>query len=152
MGRPAGIPNKTTTALREAILEAGENVGRVDSETMVSESGRTYTRHVATGEGGLTGYLEGLATHEPSSFASLLGRVLPTTLTGLNGKDLFPERSDPKQIASAILSIIQGSRPVVKEPVLIENSHPKHGKVDGLTIEHEPETAETLGKTAENDE
>ena len=65
MGRPAGIPNKTTTALKEAILLAAETVGQDGA-----------------GANGLTGYLVMLAKVEPKSFAGLLGRVLPMTLQG----------------------------------------------------------------------
>jgi len=119
--------NVTTATLKENILGALDDVG-----------GRSY--------------LVGCAREYPVAFMSLIGRVLPTTLASDPSAPLFPERSDPKQIASAILSIIQGSRPAVKDPVLIENSRSIDGKVDGLTIEHEPETAETLGKSAENDE
>jgi hypothetical protein len=54
------VRNKTTVALREAILAAGENAG---------------------GEEGLTGYLTRLATENSSAFAGLLAKVLPTTLS-----------------------------------------------------------------------
>lgn len=64
-GRKKGTPNKTTRALKEAILLAAEKVG---------SNGR--------GSGGLTGYLVKLAKTEPTSFASLLGKVLPLTLQG----------------------------------------------------------------------
>jgi hypothetical protein len=58
-GRPPGSLNKTTTKLREAILGAFEAAG---------------------GEEGSVGYLKRLAIENSSAFASLLGRVLPTTL------------------------------------------------------------------------
>src|SRR6516164_2925826 len=58
-GRPPGSPNKTTTQLREAILGALEAAG---------------------GEEGSVGYLRRLAVENSSAFASLLGKVLPTTL------------------------------------------------------------------------
>lgn len=64
-GRPAGAPNKITTILREAILEAGEQHG---------EDGQ--------GKDGLTGYCRRLAAQEPRAFASLLGRILPTQIDG----------------------------------------------------------------------
>jgi hypothetical protein len=68
-GRPKGSANKTTTALKEAILQAGEAVG-------------------ADGEGaeGLTGYLKTLARTEPKAFSSLLGKVLPLQVQG-SGED-----------------------------------------------------------------
>jgi hypothetical protein len=58
-GRPPGSLNKTTTKLREAILGALEAAG---------------------GEEGSVGYLKRLAIENSSVFASLLGKVLPTTL------------------------------------------------------------------------
>ena len=58
-GRPKGSQNKTTVALKEAILAAGEAAG---------------------GKGGLVGYLQRLAIENSSAFASLLGKVLPSTL------------------------------------------------------------------------
>jgi hypothetical protein len=58
-GRPPGSLNKTTTQLREAILGALEAAG---------------------GEEGSVGYLRRLAIENSSAFASLRGKVLPTTL------------------------------------------------------------------------
>jgi hypothetical protein len=58
-GRPPGVPNKITTALKEAILQAAENAG---------------------GDEGIVGYLSRLAIENSSAFAGLLGKVLPTTL------------------------------------------------------------------------
>ena len=65
MGRPKGAQNKTTGALKEAILLAAAQVGK---------NGK--------GENGLIGYLEMLAVDEPTSFATLLGKVLPLQVTG----------------------------------------------------------------------
>jgi hypothetical protein len=58
-GRPPGSRNKTTTQLKEAILGALEAAG---------------------GKEGSVGYLRRLAIENSSAFASLLGKVLPTTL------------------------------------------------------------------------
>jgi len=60
-GRKKGTPNKTTALLKDAILRAGELAG---------------------GDKGLTGYLHTQATLNPGSFMTLLGKVLPTQLTG----------------------------------------------------------------------
>jgi hypothetical protein len=59
-GRPPGSLNKTTMALKQAILAALEAAG---------------------GEEGSVGYLRRLAVENSSAFASLLGKVLPTTLS-----------------------------------------------------------------------
>jgi len=64
-GRPAGVKNKTTTALKEAILLAAE------------ESGEDLK-----GKNGLVGYLTRIANDEPRAFAGLLGRVLPLQIAG----------------------------------------------------------------------
>lgn len=66
-GRPKGVPNKTTTLLKEAILEAAETAG---------------------GKDGLVGYLVTLAKGEPVAFSSLLGKVLPMQVTGAEGDAL----------------------------------------------------------------
>ena len=62
-GRQKGTRNKTTQALKDAILEAARLAG--DEE-------------------GLVGYLQKQATDNPAPFMSLLGKVLPLTgeLTG----------------------------------------------------------------------
>ena len=60
-GRPKGIPNKTTTALKEMILAALDNSGGVE-------------------------YLERQAEGNPTAFLSLVGKVLPMTVAG-NGDD-----------------------------------------------------------------
>lgn len=70
-GRPKGIPNKTTTQLKEAILQAAEDVG---------QNGE--------GEDGLVGYLRLLARAEPKAFAGLLGKVLPLQVTGADNGPL----------------------------------------------------------------
>lgn len=59
-GRKAGVPNKTTGALKDAILLAAAEVG-VDG----------------AGKDGLTGYLRMVAKSDVKAFSSLLGRVLP---------------------------------------------------------------------------
>lgn len=60
-GRPKGVPNKTTTQLKEALLEAAAKAG---------------------GDGGLVGYLTRQAQENPQSFLPLLGKVLPLQVAG----------------------------------------------------------------------
>jgi hypothetical protein len=55
-GRPKGVPNKTTTALKEMILNSLHRVGGEE-------------------------YLARLAIENSSAYASLIGKVLPTTLS-----------------------------------------------------------------------
>lgn len=65
IGRPKGIPNKTTQALKDAILMAAEQVGQDGA-----------------GKDGLTGYLRKVATEDVKAFSTLLGKVLPMTVAG----------------------------------------------------------------------
>src|SRR5690554_4771742 len=55
-GRPKGVPNKTTTLLKEAILRAADEAG---------------------GSGGVVEYLTLQAHQNPAAFMGLLGKVLP---------------------------------------------------------------------------
>lgn len=64
MGRPKGIPNKTTQLLKDAILMAAEEAGNTQ---------------------GLVGYLKSQAIENPGPFLSLLGKVLPMQVTGVDG-------------------------------------------------------------------
>ena len=70
-GRKKGTPNKISSALKEAILEAAENAGK---------------RLKPDAESGTVAYLEQIAIQEPASFCSLLGKVLPMTIAD-TGKD-----------------------------------------------------------------
>jgi hypothetical protein len=56
-GRVKGTPNKTTAALKDAILHAFEKVGGAD-------------------------YLEMVAQTDPKTFCTLIGKVLPMTVQG----------------------------------------------------------------------
>lgn len=73
-GRPKGSPNKTTAALKEAIILAAERVGS-DGQ----------------GKDALTGYCVFLAKNEPKAFAGLLGKVLPMQVTGEDGGAVIVE-------------------------------------------------------------
>jgi hypothetical protein len=58
-GRPKGVPNKVTTALKDVILAAAH-----------------------AQEGGAVGYLTRQAEENPVAFMGLLGRVLPLQVAG----------------------------------------------------------------------
>lgn len=60
-GRPKGVPNKNTTALKEMILQALDGKGGVD-------------------------YLVRQADENPTAFLSLVGKVLPMTVAGAGDK------------------------------------------------------------------
>jgi len=67
-GRKAGVPNKTTAALKDAILAAA------------AQSGGDLK-----GKGGLIGYLKRVADEDVKAFSGLLGKVLPLQITGEGG-------------------------------------------------------------------
>lgn len=73
-GRPKGSRNKTTVALKEAILAAAGAHGEDDM-----------------GTGGLEGYLRKVAREDVKAFSSLLGRVLPLDMTNSGGAFEFPQ-------------------------------------------------------------
>lgn len=54
-GRPKGVPNKLTTEVKQAILEAFEKAGGVE-------------------------YLAKVALDDPRTFCSLLGRIVPSEI------------------------------------------------------------------------
>lgn len=58
-------PNKTTKALKEAILQAAADHGEDDE-----------------GKDGLVGYLRKVAREDVKAFSGLLGKVLPLTVQG----------------------------------------------------------------------
>ncbi|WP_019567355.1 hypothetical protein [Agrobacterium sp. 10MFCol1.1] len=59
-GRPKGIPNKTTTLIKDAIIQAATNAG----------------------DGDMVEYLTQQARLNPGPFMALLGKVLPTQIAG----------------------------------------------------------------------
>lgn len=66
-GRKKGTPNKTTQALKDAVLEAAALAGD---------------------KGGLVGYLQTQAKLNPAPFMALLGKVLPMQVGGEDGGPL----------------------------------------------------------------
>lgn len=84
-GRPLGVPNKLSAILKDAILLAAGEVG---------SDGR--------GAGGIIGYLKRVARQEPKSFVTLLGRVLPYTVTMK-----LPEGEVPVRTREEVLAELQ---------------------------------------------
>lgn len=62
-GRPKGVPNKTTTLLKDAILQAATDAGGGD----------------------IVEYLKKQAVDHPGPFLALVGKVLPMQVTGEGG-------------------------------------------------------------------
>lgn len=65
IGRKKGAQNVLTRVIKEAVVDAAAQIG---------EDGK--------GRNGLQGYLKRLALHEPRSFATLLGRIIPIQIQG----------------------------------------------------------------------
>ena len=73
-GRQKGTPNKVTRDIRQAVLDAAEALGS-DGE----------------GTDGLRGWLMRLGIEKPEKLADLLGKILPTQITGEGGGPLCGE-------------------------------------------------------------
>lgn len=84
-GRPKGVPNKTNALLKDAILKAAENAG---------------------GKEGMVGYLTTQAIVNPGPFMSLLGKVLPTQVTGEGGDPIKTEEVGAGAKLAALLEKI----------------------------------------------
>src|SRR4051794_26034007 len=79
-GSRKGIPNKIGADVRAMILAALERAGGED-------------------------YLLEQAHDNPRAFLSLLGRIIPTQVTGPGDKDLIPESAaDPERLTQALLA------------------------------------------------
>jgi hypothetical protein len=76
-GRRPGSQNLFTRDLKEAILEAAEEVGEVIEEPILDKNGKPtgMTRSVSTGKDGIRGYLKWAAIHRANAFISQLGRA-----------------------------------------------------------------------------
>lgn len=71
-GRPKGSPNKVGVLVKEAVIKALQTV------EVTTEGGRKAK--------GAVPYLRWLARTEPKAFATLVGKVMPTQITGEDGK------------------------------------------------------------------
>jgi hypothetical protein len=97
LGRPKGIPNKTTRQLKEAILLAAERAG--DEE-------------------GVVGYLHRQAIANPVAFMGLLGKVLPLQTTGEGGGPLEIRWLPPQERPGAAAPPANGLRSPVAAKVV----------------------------------
>jgi hypothetical protein len=81
MGRKKGVPNKTTALLKDAILKAAEGAG---------------------GKEGLVGYLQAQAKKKNAGpFLALLGKVLPTQVSGDADNPIAPSHTVIVEFVSA---------------------------------------------------
>jgi hypothetical protein len=70
-GRKKGVPNKNTTLLKDQILDALDQAGGIK-------------------------YLVWLAQQQPQAFSTLVGKVLPTQITGADNGPLVVTWESPK--------------------------------------------------------
>src|SRR3954469_11342915 len=81
-GRQAGTPNKLSADVRAMILATLDRAGGED-------------------------YLLEQATANPRAFLSLVGRLIPTRVTGKDDAPSIPDRAaDPQRVAHALLLLI----------------------------------------------
>ncbi|MES2783585.1 MAG: hypothetical protein V4657_12385 [Pseudomonadota bacterium] len=66
-GRPKGVPNKSTAAIKDMVLSALDNVGGIE-------------------------YLEKQAVLQPVAFMGLLAKIMPTQITGADDGPVQIER------------------------------------------------------------
>jgi hypothetical protein len=91
-GRPKGVPNKNTTLLKDAILEAATKAG---------------------GRAGLVGYLKQQAEENPGPFMALLGKVLPMQISGPgeNGEHLVATLDPSRMSTKALSEFLEAVKP-----------------------------------------
>ena len=88
-GRKPGTPNKITTQLKEAILEAA---------------------HQAGGPDGMVGYLKKQATHNSASFMTLLGKVLPHQIAGDKDNPIRLDHNiESERAFASLVSVLEGA-------------------------------------------
>jgi hypothetical protein len=77
VGRKPGVPNNFTRELKEALLDAAEEVGEVEEEEILDKDGNSTGkfRRKATGKGGLKGYTVAPAASQPLILLGDLSRL-----------------------------------------------------------------------------
>ena len=80
VGRKPGVPNKTTTAVKDMILKALDQAGGVE-------------------------YLAEQAKKNPAAFMQLVGKVLPLQVTGEGGGPIKHEHSLPAAVQDIVAKL-----------------------------------------------
>lgn len=111
-GKAPGTRNRTTTALKDAILLAA---AMADSEMKAkAASGDPNAKDKPLPEGTLEGYLCWLAQKHPQSFAPLMGRIIPIQIKStvpIEGTD----KASPAQLGAALAFALRiGNMPRAK--------------------------------------
>lgn len=84
-GRKKGVPNKTTVAVKEALALAFEGVGGVPA-------------------------LKVWAEEHPTEFYKLWAKLLPTEITGKDGKPLVPDALPPAEREQRVLTLLKTAK------------------------------------------
>jgi hypothetical protein len=90
-GRKAGVPNKVTTALKDAIVQAGRVAGEANRKELIAVLGEDAVAPLD----GLTVYCAHLALSAPQVFGPLIGKVLPLKVDGEAGIKLVVTWQQP---------------------------------------------------------
>lgn len=82
-GRAKGVPNKLTSRVRAALIEALELAGQDAARADALDAGKTVEEaNAAALAGGAVDYLRRLAWRQPRAFGALLGKLLPAHVVG----------------------------------------------------------------------
>jgi hypothetical protein len=137
-GRKIGVPNRSTTLLKIAIIGAGvlagfPKMGTVEVSDPKNPKKKIKVRDlVATGKDGLQGYLLWLALHEPKAYAGLLGRVLPLQVAG-EGRDpvrMIDETMSANEAAQLYAQALRDNAPAMIDITPEDIAHlPRNSRV-----------------------
>lgn len=135
-GRGAGTPNRSTRLLKDAILLAA---AAADAQMQLAKSGASLKPGEPTPEGTLTGYLTWLAQEEPSSFAALLGRVLPIQIkTGGPAEGADGKMAATEDLGRAIAFALRLGLPPNGEHAKVINAEPVPVETDKPALADRP--------------
>jgi hypothetical protein len=112
-GRKKGVRNRTTTILKDAILQAA---------TLVGQDGR--------GKAGLVGYLKMLAVKEHAVYARLLEKVLPMQLH-------VEDKTVPQYTAEQAVARLRERRLPVPPALLALVGPQEHAALEGTPLDDE---------------
>jgi hypothetical protein len=107
-GRPAGIPNKITQSMKDALIAAAEELGAIPK--------KEWKKLAAQGdpEYPLRGYFKTMAVDNPRSFATLMGRALPLHIVLSQRQNYYTDEEAKAQLRSVGLpdGVLDFLRPV----------------------------------------
>lgn len=142
-GRVAGVPNKRTKFLKDAISGAAEQLGMLKPVYRKTFNGRPTDVVIGwepSGKGGTQGYLVWLGCHYPQAYTQLLSRILPLqinaqvksemTVTGKFADMDFSKLTLPEKNA-ALREMISLTKPLPEKPKELAAPNPDQQVTDG---------------------